>query len=308
MAALEERLRLKQEDTNWVTHLLQNEPGKFTLPETVFSSALVQFGRDADALWKFTPENQQVTNCKWGSGQSQKETLDAKTFPGGHQWSVCTGCRLGVICKDAQSKSAFVREAAHSKEGERPATRAVHFADGCNVCWGCQSVGGMDLWDGAVVWYRPGSDYTKVTIRPGPKLAKKIGQLLDSSGRLPYATADPLADQASYQTRAKKDLMKGTLPIAFLAHVYLQSAKAMDNSAELPHSIQCCKVDCSNMLKWNEMMGCGFNHGWIAARKTGASAVSLYVGDMEGPCCLLCSLKKNKSGAEGSVDQGLGPG
>ena len=98
------------------------------------------------------------------------------------------------------------------------------------------------------------------------------------------------------------------LSIPFLAHVYLQSAKAMDNSAELPRSIQCCKVDCSNMLKWNEMMGSGFHHGWIAARKTGASAVSLYVGDMEGPCCLLCSLKKNKSGAEGSVDQGLGPG
>ena len=223
------------------------------------------------------------------------------------EWSVCTACRLGVICKRAQSKSAYVRQAAHVNEGDRPSSRNKRFADGCNVCLGCQSAGGMDLWDGASTFYRSGSDYTKVTIKPRPSKKSSPALSLDSDGRIRYAKADPLASTVSYQQRSKSSGKGGSLPSSFLTHVYLQSATAMDNSAALPSSIQCCKVDCSSMLKWNEMMSGSFPRGWIAARKTNAPPVSLYVGDMEGPCCLLCANKKNKSAAAADAAAAAAP-
>jgi hypothetical protein len=142
--------------------------------------------------------------------------------------------------------------------------------------------------------------------RPSKKSSPALS--LDSDGRIRYAKADPLASKVSYHERSKSRGKGGSLPSSFLTHVYLQSATAMGNSAKLPSSIQCCKVDCCSMLKWNEMMSRSFQWGWIAARKSSAPAVSLYVGHMEGPCCLLCANKKNKSDAEDSVDQGFSPG
>jgi hypothetical protein len=251
---LEARIDAVREAKNWADHLVENGPTHFTIVESTFSSAIRQLGRDAAALWRGTPKVQHAM-VRFGN-PSAKEDLDALTFPGDRQYAACTGCKLAFLWKGALRMCPYARQAAHTAEGKRPAGRRTHDAEGMNVCAGCNAMGGQDLPVGMDTFYRPTSDYTKVMIQTARQ------------GLLHYATGDPLASDAGYFTRAAKERQIGSLPGAFLVHVYLQSAAAVSNSAPIPPSIQCCKAGCTSMLKWNEMMSDQFNKGWMVARKS----------------------------------------